>query len=353
MTTFLDGYYKLDNHFCNILMVENGSCAYFDGLDKKFPLLVEYGDFGEAFGEVKEKTGKSTYNVRIKYIWNEEIGEAWKDLMEKYEELGVISMDGSKCSVKTHMGISDMIKITNEEKRAMDNNFDPIESPPGPYKIQPEVDGHIIWLTGAPGLGKSTTAQLLAREDGYVYYEADCFAQLKNPYLPLDEDGSLAEAVLKQKTLKGEGIKERAEAAQIMQDAFAKIIQGQTFDTEEIKKYYQAMATDILNEKRRIGGHWAIAHVVLQRKFRDCIREILGPNLIFIQLTMSQEERRERVRSRHKGAEDAVEQMDAFEKLMEEGQEDEPKTINLAVTVNMSKKDVVETVKKRINDICK
>ena len=66
MTTFLDGYYKLDNHFCNILMVssydplpinitkvichtckvENGSCAYFDGLDKKFPLLVEYGDFG-------------------------------------------------------------------------------------------------------------------------------------------------------------------------------------------------------------------------------------------------------------------------------------------------------------------
>ena len=105
-----------------------------------------------------------------------------------------------------------------------------------------------------------------------MYYEADCFAQLKNPYLPLDEDGSLAEAVLKQKTLKGEGIKERAEAAQIMQDAFAKIIQGQTFDTEEIKKYYQAMATDILNEKRRIGGHWAIAHVVLQRKFRDCIR---------------------------------------------------------------------------------
>ena len=34
-----------------------------------------------------------------------------------------------------------MIKITNEEKRAMDNNFDPIESPPGPYKIQPEVNG--------------------------------------------------------------------------------------------------------------------------------------------------------------------------------------------------------------------
>ena len=105
-----------------------------------------------------------------------------------------------------------------------------------------------------------------------MYYEADCFAQLKNPYLPLDEDGSLAAAVLKQKTLKGEGIKERASAAQIMQEAFAKIIQGQAFDTEELKKYYKAMATDILNEKKRIGGHWAVSHVVLQRKFRDCIR---------------------------------------------------------------------------------
>ena len=41
------------------------------------------------------------------------------------------------------MGISDIIKITDEEKHAIDNNFDPIESPPGPYKIQPDVEGLI------------------------------------------------------------------------------------------------------------------------------------------------------------------------------------------------------------------
>ena len=39
--------------------------------------------------------------------------------------------------------------------------------------------GKLIWITGPPGTGKSTTAQCLARDHGYVYYEADCFASLK------------------------------------------------------------------------------------------------------------------------------------------------------------------------------
>ena len=61
--------------------------------------------------------------------------------------------------------------------------------------------GKILWLSGAPGMGKSTSAQILARENGYVYYEADCFAQMKNPYIPLDKEnpslGSLAQKALK------------------------------------------------------------------------------------------------------------------------------------------------------------
>ena len=44
---------------------------------------------------------------------------------------------------------------------------DPISAPPGPYTIQPHVRGKLLWLTGPPGLGKSTTAQLLAREKGF------------------------------------------------------------------------------------------------------------------------------------------------------------------------------------------
>ena len=62
--------------------------------------------------------------------------------------------------------------------------------------------GRILLLCGPPGTGKSTTAQLLARRLGYVYYECDTFAQLKNPFIDVNvENPSIAQ--LKQKILKG------------------------------------------------------------------------------------------------------------------------------------------------------
>lgn len=51
-------------------------------------------------------------------------------------------------------------------------------------------------------MGKSTTAQILAREKGFVYYEADCFGMMKNPYIPLDIDNPSL-STFKQKNLKG------------------------------------------------------------------------------------------------------------------------------------------------------
>ena len=35
---------------------------------------------------------------------------------------------------------------------------------------------------GPPGVGKSTTAQRLSRDHGYVYYEADAFFLFCNPF---------------------------------------------------------------------------------------------------------------------------------------------------------------------------
>ena len=68
-------------------------------------------------------------------------------------------------------------------------------------QIEP-FSGRILLLCGPPGTGKSTTAQLLARRLGYVYYECDTFAQLKNPFIDVHvENPSIAQ--LKQKILKG------------------------------------------------------------------------------------------------------------------------------------------------------
>ena len=47
---------------------------------------------------------------------------------------------------------------------------------------------------GPPGAGKSTSAQLLSRSEGYVYYEADCFGTFMNPFIdPNVEEPSLAQ----------------------------------------------------------------------------------------------------------------------------------------------------------------
>ena len=175
------------------------------------------------------------------------------------------------------MGVSRIDKITEEEKEEIMNNFDPIEAPPGPYKIQPEVQGKILWFSGAPGMGKSTTAQLLARENGYVYYEADCFSAVKNPYIPLDhENPSLAQ--LTQKSLKGPGVEERVKLGKIFVNEVGKVMAGVRMDHEAMFPLYDAMGKEILKEKQRIGGDWAIAHVVAARDTRDRLRYMLSVN---------------------------------------------------------------------------
>ena len=51
-------------------------------------------------------------------------------------------------------------------------------------------------------MGKSTSAQLLARERGYVYYEADTFRRMVNPFIPLNVDNP-SMAITRQKKLNG------------------------------------------------------------------------------------------------------------------------------------------------------
>ena len=180
---------------------------------------------------------------------------------------------------------------------------------PGPYKIQPEKKGKIIWLSGAPGMGKSTSAQMLGRDHGYVYYEADCFAALKNPYIPLDvKDPSLAQ--IKQKILKGPGADVRLEMLTKTRDMWLDLFNGKEFDREMMKTYYGAMAADIGAEKKRIGGDFAVANVIITKEVRDKMREWLGPDLIFVHLEMSQEDRRARVIDRHMGETGAADLMD-------------------------------------------
>ena len=70
-----------------------------------------------------------------------------------------------------------------------------------PYEIRPENQGKLVWLSGPPGAGKSTTGQLMGRHAGWRYYEADCSMYGLNPFVPLSFDnptlGAFQQPVLK------------------------------------------------------------------------------------------------------------------------------------------------------------
>ena len=53
----------------------------------------------------------------------------------KCKKITIIKLDA--------FGVCEYIKITDEEWKAMEDNFDDIEAPPGPYKLQPENQGEI------------------------------------------------------------------------------------------------------------------------------------------------------------------------------------------------------------------
>ena len=56
-------------------------------------------------------------------------------------------------------------------------------------------------ISGPPGAGKSTTAQLLAKDHDFIYYEADAFFLFCNPFIdPKTDNPSMA--TLSQKPLK-------------------------------------------------------------------------------------------------------------------------------------------------------
>ena len=158
-------------------------------------------------------------------------------------------------------------------------------------------------------MGKSTTAQLLARSHDYVYYEADCFGSMKNPYISLDvENPSLAQ--IHQKNLSGPGAEERKALIKKTGEMWGNLINGEDYDKELLIEFHQAMALDIAREKARIGGDWAVAAVLITRDVRAHLRKILGPDLLIVCLTMSDSERRERVLARHQGDVSTADMMD-------------------------------------------
>ena len=261
-TPWRDGKYKVKDSGLDTVtiigkkLVSNGS----SDLDHEGATL-KYGNFGEADAKIVEKTGEKYYNLEVRHDF------AGKEMVD----YGVLMDGGTTMVNKGWGGVYTLVWITDEEAEQMAKDGDPIDAPSNQYKVEPKRQGRLIWITGPPGLGKSTSAQLLSREHGYVFYESDCFFGLKNPYIPPDvENPSLAQ--VKQKKLVGEGEAERKKLLERISVEYKAMVRGEKYDVEVLEEGMRENFKDVARERVRLGGDWAVAGVLFTSKMRQIAR---------------------------------------------------------------------------------
>ena len=291
---------------------------------------LTFGDFGDSSLEVEKVTGKKKYNVEI---------SAWDGSWKPH---AVLNDDGTKL---TYHGIGrkvdSLVWMSEEGLKAFMESGDPADEIPNHYKIQPERLGKLLWISGAPGFGKSTSGLMLNKKAGYVYYEADCFMNHLNPYVPTDVD----EPTFSTNFLKGVS-QERLDIVTEGGINFMAMINGNEYNFEKLCQFYSAMTKDIDKERKRIGGDWVVAHAVPKRKFRDHIRKQLGSSLIFVVLHMSKEDHIERIKERHKNdiRQGIVDKLIKSYDVFEPAEDGEPNTISILITKEMTREDVVDKI---------
>ena len=118
---------------------------------------------------------------------------------------------------------------------------------------------------------------------------------------------------------------------------------SKTFDA--LHPLYKEMADDILRQKKRLGGDFAIAHAVATRTSRDFIRNHIGNDVIFIVLNLTEECQKARLRGRHGDQllEESTLMTDMF-KFYEAAGEDEPNAYNVTIEDGESPDDVLQNV---------
>ena len=148
---------------------------------------------------------------------------------------------------------------------------------------RPEKRGKIYWLSGPPGSGKSTTCQLMAKKKDFRFYEADSMMTLVNPFVDINLE-NVGKAFLAQKPLKvsywADGFEwcetltnnfqgvsyEDAKAVLSSAKVFDNMSKGQVDGLDELTQpLLRFTCTEIVKQKKRLGGDFAVAQAVMSR----------------------------------------------------------------------------------------
>ena len=115
---------------------------------------------------------------------------------------------------------------------------------------------------------------------------------------------------------------------------------------EQLEPFLKLMANHIAKERQRLGGDFAVAQAIFSHKQRSLLREILGPDLVFIVMNMTKESQMERLSKRHAGnmPEAFMNVLIKWAEMCEPAGEDEVNAYNLDITADMTKEEVVQKV---------
>ena len=119
------------------------------------------------------------------------------------------------------------------------------------------------------------------------------------------------------------------------------------FKEEALINLEKCRADDIYKHRTRFkDANIVIAQCVFTKNQRNCIRKILGPELIFIILNLNDECQFERIEKRHGKSvgQEYKNTLMNYAKLCESAAHSEPNTYNIDINENMTSKDVTSKI---------
>jgi len=342
-----DGIWVNDNMASHIAVItgtetQHKGLVHLDYPDIKADFFgtLESGDFGETPDDIRSASGSVRFNLKMKNNF--------------FESNCVLSGDGKQIYMKSFMvDRVDVMELADEAKLdQLREDREPFDAPALPSYItpQPNKQGKLLWFSGPPGSGKSTSAQLMARHHGYIYYEGDGLLGFLNPYVDINVDNPSMATFTQQKPLKGIP----AETIKIMSDlsdTFQNMMQGSFDDTDEaFISMIPPLSDHVTTQRQRLGGDMAVAFAFFSRAQREAVRKHLG-DVVFLVLNMTRECQKKRIDARHANMGVNMDFLYKMYDLYEPAGDDEENTFNLTITENMTPDDVIKEAQKIVEKL--